>query len=86
MSTQKPPQEHPYLYGTQQHETSSESRLTTEKDLKQTTSLVIERSKELYGYTPEEKTDENIKWMLKNGYLVNRKGRKGKRRKGRANK
>ncbi len=33
------------------------------------TDSVIQRSKELYGYTPEEKSDENRDWMLQNGYL-----------------
>ena len=44
-----------------------------------TTDLVIKRSKELYGYTPEEKSDENIEWMLRNGYLKEKKNKRGTR-------
>lgn len=36
------------------------------------TDLIIHLSKELYGYTPEEKSDENREWMLQNGYLKKR--------------
>ena len=58
--------------------------LTSEKGETNTTDLVIKRSKELYGYTPEEKSDENIEWMLRNGYLKekkNKRGTRGRRRK-----
>lgn len=44
------------------------------------TDLVIQLSKELYGYTPEEKSDENREWMFQNGYLKKRHKR-GSRRK-----
>jgi hypothetical protein len=40
------------------------------KEGKKTSSdLVIEKSVELFGFTPEEKSDENIKWMREHGYL-----------------
>ena len=58
--------------------------LNSEKGETNTTDLVIKRSKELYGYTPEEKSDENIEWMLRNGYLKekkNKRGTRGRRRK-----
>ncbi len=41
--------------------------------------LVIKRSKELYGYTPEEKSDDNMEWMLQNGYVTLKKYRRGPR-------
>ena len=31
--------------------------------------LVIKKSIELFGFTPEEKSDENLKWMKENGYV-----------------
>ncbi len=58
--------------------------LNTEEGETNTTDLVIKRSKELYGYTPEEKSDENMEWMLRNGYLKekkNKRGTRGRRRK-----
>jgi hypothetical protein len=55
--------------------------LTSGKAKGNPTDLLIQRSKELYGYTPEEKSDENREWMLQNGYLKKRH-RRGIRRKG----
>ena len=52
--------------------------LNSEKG-KNTTENVIKRSKELYGYTPDEKSDDNIEWMLRNGYLKERKNKRGAR-------
>jgi hypothetical protein len=51
-----------------------------EKD-KNSSDLIIEKSVELYGYTPEEKSDENLEWMRKNGYVIKRveKHRRGTR-------
>jgi hypothetical protein len=40
------------------------------KDSKSLTDLVIERSIELLGCTPDERSDENRKWMQKNGYEI----------------
>ena len=40
----------------------------------------IKRSKELYGYTPEEKSDENMEWMLQHGYVTLKKYKYGPRR------
>jgi len=31
---------------------------------------VIEKSVELFGYTPDEKSDKNLEWMREHGYLV----------------
>jgi len=53
--------------------------LNSEKGNKNTTDLVIKRSKELYGYTPEEKSDENIEWMLRNGYMKEKRHKRGMR-------
>ena len=40
----------------------------------------IKRSKELYGYTPDEKSDENMEWMLQHGYVTLKKYKYGPRR------
>jgi len=53
--------------------------LNSEKGKKNSTDLVIKRSKELYGYTPEEKSDENMEWMLRNGYLKEKRYKRGTR-------
>ena len=58
--------------------------LNSEKGKKNISDLLIKRSKDLYGYTPEEKSDENIEWMLRNGYLKEKKYKRstrGRRRK-----
>ena len=58
--------------------------LNSEKERKLATDLLIKRSKELYGFTPDEKSDENVEWMLRNGYLKAKKykrGTRGRRRK-----
>jgi len=58
--------------------------LSSEKGKENSTNLVIKRSKELYGYTPEEKSDENMEWMLRNGYIKEKRykrGTRGRRRK-----
>jgi len=44
------------------------NRLDLKKE-KSSTDLVIEKSVELYGFTPNEKSEENLKWMRENGYL-----------------
>ena len=49
--------------------TTRVNRLDVEK-VKGLTDLVIEKSVELYGFTPSEKSEENLKWMLENGYPV----------------
>ncbi len=51
---------------------------------KNPTDSIIHRSKNLYGYTPEEKSDENMEWMLQHGYLndkMHKRGSRGRRRK-----
>jgi competence protein ComGC len=54
------------------------SSLVSEKG-NSSTEKVIKRSKELFGYTPEEKSDENMEWMVKNGYIQNKRQRRGAR-------
>ena len=49
--------------------TTCVSRLDVVKGKKSSTDLVIEKSVERYGFTPNEKSDENLKWMRENGYL-----------------
>lgn len=53
--------------------------LISENDEKNSTDQVIKRSKELYGYTPEQKSDENMEWMIQNGYLQKKRNRRGTR-------
>ena len=53
--------------------------LNSAKGKKNTTDNVIKRSKELYGYTTEEKSDENIEWMLRNGYIKEKRNKRGTR-------
>ena len=58
--------------------------LKSEKGKNNYTDLIIKRSKKLYGFTPEEKSDKNIEWMLRNGYLKAKRykrGTRGRRRK-----
>jgi hypothetical protein len=55
------------------------NNLNPEKGTKHTRDLIIKRSKELYGYTPEEKSDENMEWMLQNGYVTLKKYKRGPR-------
>ena len=54
--------------------------LNIEKE-KNSSELITEKSVELYGFTPEEKSDENLEWMRKNGYTIKRveKHRRGTR-------
>jgi hypothetical protein len=59
------------------------SRRDIEKEKKSLTDLIIEKSVELYGYTPDERSDNNVKWMLENGYLnkqAQKHGRDSRRR------
>jgi len=37
--------------------------------------LVVKKSIELFGFTPKEKSDQNLKWMLENGYKLKKKSR-----------
>jgi hypothetical protein len=53
--------------------------LISENEKKNSTDNVIKRSKELYGYTPEEKSDQNMEWMLQNGYLKKKRHKRGTR-------
>ena len=59
------------------------SELGEEKDKKHVSDLVIEKSVELFGFTPEEKSDRNRKWMQEHGYLIKRRyGRPGHPKRG----
>jgi len=49
------------------------SRLGEERRKKSFSDLVIENSVELFGYTPDEKSDRNLKWMSENGYMKKHK-------------
>jgi len=44
------------------------------------TDLVIERSIESFGCTPDERSDENLKWMRENGYRIKQVHRRKRRR------
>ena len=59
--------------------------LNEDKGKKSSTDLVIERSVELFGLTPDERSDENLRWMLENGYRIRqvqrrRRGSRGRRK------
>lgn len=56
------------------------SALNKHKGKKSSTDILIEKSVELYGFTPNEKSDENQKWMLKKGYIKQIKSRTRSRR------
>jgi len=56
------------------------SRLDVEKGEKSSTDLVIEKSVELYGFTPNEKSDENLKWMREQGYGLKQVHKRGRAR------
>jgi hypothetical protein len=62
------------------------SRLGIKKQEKSLTDLIIERSVELYGYTPDERSDNNVKWMLENGYLNRQPQKHGRDSRGRRSK
>ena len=54
------------------------------KEKKSLTDLIIEKSIELYGFSPDERSDENLKWMREHGYLSrraerHRRGSRGRR-------
>ena len=51
----------------------SVSRLDEERRKKSFTDLMIKKSVELFGYTPDEKSDRNLKWMRENGYMIKQK-------------
>lgn len=54
------------------------SGLEEDKDRKYVSDLVIEKSVALFGFTPDEKSDRNRKWMQEHGYLIkHRRGRPG---------
>ena len=54
--------------------------LGVKKREKSVTDLVIERSIELFGCTPDERSDENLKWMRENGYRIKQVRRRKRRR------
>ena len=71
------------LLGRLLYVTTRVSRLAVNKGKKSSTDLVIEKSVELYGFTPSEKSDENLKWMRENGYQIrqvqrHRRGTRGR--------
>ena len=68
------------LIGRLHHVTIRVSRLDVEKGKKSSTDLVIEKSVELYGFTPNEKSDENLKWMREHGYGIKQVQKRGRAR------
>ena len=61
-------------------------KLNDERRKKSFSDLVIEKSVELYGFAPDDRSDENLKWMRENGYLIkqtqkHRRGTRGRRSK-----
>ena len=53
--------------------TTCGNRLSVEIEKRSNADIVIEKSVELYGFTPDEMSDENQNWMLENGYLISRR-------------
>jgi len=52
--------------------------LVEEKTKKRVSDIVIDKSVELFGFTPDDKSDRNRKWMQKHGYSIkHRHGRPG---------
>jgi hypothetical protein len=49
------------------------SWLSEKRAEKSLSDRVIEKSVELFGFTPDEKSDKNLEWMRQNGYLVKHK-------------
>ena len=49
------------------------SGLSVKRAEKSCSDRVIEKSVELFGFTPDEKSDNNMKWMSEHGYLVKHK-------------
>jgi hypothetical protein len=47
--------------------------LGEERRKKHSSDRIIEKSVELFGYTPDEKSDKNLKWMREHGYLKKQK-------------
>ena len=47
------------------------NKLSVEKK-KKSTDIIIEKSVELFGFTPDEMSDDNQNWMIENGYLNKR--------------
>jgi len=47
--------------------------LGEERMKKRSSDLIIEKSVELFGYTPDEKSDKNWEWMREHGYLIKHK-------------
>jgi hypothetical protein len=56
--------------------------LNEEKEETSITDMIIEKSVELYGFTPKDKSDENRKWTVANGYKIKKdqSNRRGKNR------
>jgi len=56
------------------------NRLSEEKEKKSSTDFIIERFVELNGRTPDEMSDENLKWMREHGYRIKKRHKRGRRR------
>ena len=46
------------------------SWLSEKRAEKSLSDRVIEKSVELFGFTPDEKSDKNLEWMHENGYFA----------------
>ncbi len=55
--------------------------MVSEFKKKKFSDLVTEKSKDLFGYTPEQRTAENLVWMIENGYLSKKRNKSNKSRK-----
>lgn len=51
--------------------------LGIKKDKKSLSDLIVEKSIELLDRTPDERSDENLKWMRENGYRIKQVHKRG---------
>lgn len=56
----------------------------SDEDKKSLTEKVIEKAVELYDFTPDERSNDNLDWMVENGYMTKQdmEHKRGIRRRG----
>ena len=56
---------------------STHANRLNSKEKSSTAELVVKRAKEIYGFTLKERSDENLAWMLQNGFLKRKRKKTG---------
>jgi hypothetical protein len=56
---------------------STHANRLSSKEKGSTAELVGKRAKEVYGFTLKERSDENLAWMLQNGFLKRKRKKVG---------